>query len=158
VDPIKNTPSEAAEIYHIDIDPLKEQMPLWYIEPHRSFRADAAQALQAIGDAAAALDPDAAALAEKTAHYAARSAARRARVAQEVFAGEGLTIARLMAALREQFDGQTIVMNEGITNYQPVFDHLAPCVLAACLPAAADRWAGTAARQSGQSWPIPKRR
>lgn len=124
--PIKNTPSDTAEIYHIDIDPLKEQMPLWYIEPHRSYRADAAQALQAIREAVAALACDADALAEKTAHYTARSAARRAQVAALEAPNGGLTTARLMAALREQFDEQTIVMNEGITNYQPVFDHLAP--------------------------------
>ncbi|NKJ01605.1 acetolactate synthase [Novosphingobium sp. SG707] len=123
--PIKSKPSDSAEIYDIANDPLKEQMPLWYIEPHRSFRADAAQALQAIGEALAALAPDADALAEKTGHYAARGAARRARVAQEETQGPGLTTACPIAALRGQFDDQTIVMDEGITNYRPVFDHLA---------------------------------
>lgn len=43
--PTKNRPADSARLYHIDIDPLKEQMPLWYIEPHRSFRADTETAL-----------------------------------------------------------------------------------------------------------------
>lgn len=124
--PIKNAPSEGAEIYHIDIDPLKEQMPLWYIEPHRAFRADAEQALGAILDALAQQPADAAAVAERTEHYALRSAARRARLEAEALPGKGLTTASLMAALRRHCDSQTIVLNEGITNYQPVFDHLAP--------------------------------
>jgi len=40
-----NRPSENAAVFHIDVDPLKSQMPLWYIDAMRSFRADAATAL-----------------------------------------------------------------------------------------------------------------
>lgn len=124
--PTKNRPGEEAQIYHIDVDPLKEQMPLWYIEPHRSFRADAELAIRAIMDAAGELELSAERIAERSAHYADRSGHRRARLVDEQSKDGGLTIARLMAALRPHIDAETIVMNEGITNYQPVFDHLAP--------------------------------
>lgn len=124
--PTKNQPGAEAQIYHIDVDPLKEQMPLWYIEPHRSFRADAELAIRAIMQAAGELDLPAQGIAERAEHYASRGEARRARLAEAEEQGGGLTIARLMAALRQHVDATTIVMNEGITNYQPVFDHLAP--------------------------------
>ena len=124
--PSKNSPRPECQVYHVDVDPLKEQMPLWYIEAHRSFRADAELAIRAISEAARELDLSSQEVAEKKAHYAARSEARRARLAAAETRGSGLSIARLMAALRPHIDAQSIVMNEGITNYQPVFDHLAP--------------------------------
>lgn len=37
-----------------------------------------------------------------------------------------MTVARLMAGLRRHLDDRTLVLNEGITNYQPIFDHVAP--------------------------------
>ena len=44
--PTVSRPPDFAAIYHIDIDPLKESMPLWYINARASFRADAATALR----------------------------------------------------------------------------------------------------------------
>ncbi len=44
--PAVTKPRAAARIYHIDVDPLKQQMPLWYFPMQHSFRADAATALQ----------------------------------------------------------------------------------------------------------------
>lgn len=124
--PTKNRPSATAKVLHIDIDPLKEQMPLWYIEAHRSFRADAAAALAEIAEALNALAGDEAVIAERRSHCARQSAARRARLlAEEGDVGQ-LTTARLMASLRGQIEKGDIVINEGITNYQPIFDHLAP--------------------------------
>lgn len=41
-------PSPTAKIYHIDIDPLKQQMPLFYISASARYRADAFTALKQI--------------------------------------------------------------------------------------------------------------
>jgi thiamine pyrophosphate-dependent acetolactate synthase large subunit-like protein len=41
-------PSPTAKIYHIDIDPLKQQMPVFYIDAHARYRADAFTALRQI--------------------------------------------------------------------------------------------------------------
>ena len=46
--PMKNKPSDSATVYYIDIDPLKEEMPLWYIPSKRFFKADSYTALQQI--------------------------------------------------------------------------------------------------------------
>lgn len=125
--PTKNHPLDSARIYHIDIDPLKEQMPLWYIEPHRSFRADAETALEEILEAVGALNLDAGRVAELVTYYTGLGRERRQRLAQAEDAEvDGLTVARLMAGLRRHLDERTLVLNEGITNYQPIFDHVAP--------------------------------
>lgn len=34
--PLINKPSSECDVYYIDVDPLKEQMPLWYI-PSKHF-------------------------------------------------------------------------------------------------------------------------
>ena len=39
--PTVSRPAAAAAIFHIDIDPLKEAIPLWYIKARQTFRADA---------------------------------------------------------------------------------------------------------------------
>src|SRR5262249_27275600 len=44
--PTVSKPREDARIYHIDIDPLKERTPLWYIPARRVFRADSLTALR----------------------------------------------------------------------------------------------------------------
>ncbi len=44
--PLFNRPSDAAKIVHIDVDPIKEAMPLWYIPAAQVFRADCATALR----------------------------------------------------------------------------------------------------------------
>ncbi|WP_048863000.1 acetolactate synthase, partial [Acidisphaera rubrifaciens] len=49
--PTVSRPATDAAILHIDIDPLKERMPLWHIPARASFRADAATALAQLADA-----------------------------------------------------------------------------------------------------------
>ena len=56
--PLVNRPAKDAVIYHIDVDPLKQQTPLWHIPARRAYRADAATALEQIEQhlAGAAID------------------------------------------------------------------------------------------------------
>jgi acetolactate synthase-1/2/3 large subunit len=49
--PKHNNPAKGAKIFHIDVDPLKEQMPLFYIPAQRRYKADAEMALIQINDA-----------------------------------------------------------------------------------------------------------
>jgi acetolactate synthase-1/2/3 large subunit len=48
--PKENNPAKGAKIFHIDVDPLKEQMPLFYIPAQRRYKADAETALTQILD------------------------------------------------------------------------------------------------------------
>ena len=79
--PTVSRPAAGAAIFHIDVDPLKEGMPLFYLGARLSLRADAATALGQLNAVLDALPIDAAVLRERTAHYAAAGARHRARLA-----------------------------------------------------------------------------
>ncbi len=123
--PTVSRPADTARIFHIDIDPLKQQMPLWYIPAHHVFRADAQTALGQIIAAVGMRRPQASLLQSRQAHWVAlhetRAAALHALEAEPV--GE-ITPEYLIACLREHIDADTIVVNESISNYHAVIDHL----------------------------------
>jgi len=123
--PVVSRPRADAAIFHIDVDPLKEQMPLWYIGARRSMRADAATALAQINAHLdnAAIDADA--VARRLAAYRERATARRAELdARELPRGDAITAEFLTACIRRHVDAGTIVLNEGVTNYTAIIDHL----------------------------------
>ena len=124
--PTVSRPRDDAKIYHIDIDPLKQSMPLWYIPTVRSFRADAATALGQLNDALAAHPVDEARTARRHAHFAGLHAARRAWLDESAQPGDALTTEYVMARLKTLLDKDSIILNEGITNYPQIVDHLAP--------------------------------
>jgi acetolactate synthase-1/2/3 large subunit len=128
--PTVNRPAPDATVYHIDIDPLKQSMPLWHIEARRSFRADAATALTQLADFVGTHPPDAAAVKKRAAHYAGLHARRAAMLAKDAEPeGDIISGAALTAAVRRQIDlNDTIVLTEGITNYSAIADHIAPDV------------------------------
>lgn len=124
--PAVSRPAEKAAIYHIDVDPLKQQIPLWYLPTSRSLRADAETALRQIVAALTLRGVDDAARAKRLAHYEARHAERARRLsAAEQPAGGALTAEFVMARLRTAIDADAIIVNEAISNYHIVFDHLA---------------------------------
>ena len=46
--PKESSPTKGAKIFHIDVDPLKEQMPLFYIPAQKRYKANSATALSQI--------------------------------------------------------------------------------------------------------------
>jgi acetolactate synthase-1/2/3 large subunit len=124
--PTVSRPAAATAIYHIDVDPLKQQMPLWYIGACASFRPDALTALRQLNAYVAAMAVDAAAVAERAGHYAALHAARAAALdAAEVPGGEDAIGGEyVVACVRRFLDEQTIVISEGISHYHTIGDHL----------------------------------
>src|SRR5499427_6167433 len=116
--PTVNKPRKNAAIYQIDVDPLKDQMPLWQIPARRVFRADAATALRQINDRFDAADIDEEAVKARRASYASLSEARRQKLLRdERPEGDVITPAYLTACVRQHIDRDTVVLNEGITNY-----------------------------------------
>ncbi len=123
--PTVSRPRPDATIFHIDVDPLKEQMPMWYISARASYRADAFTALRQINARLARLTIDRDAVAGRAASHAVRHKDRvRALLSREVPDGETITVPYLVALLREKLDADTIVLNEGITNYGTIVNHL----------------------------------
>jgi acetolactate synthase-1/2/3 large subunit len=123
--PLVNQPRKEAKIYHIDIDPIKERMPLFGIGAEQLFRADAATALAQI-NAWLDLHPmDETIVAPRRTFWHTRHIARLAELERrEQPRGDGITGEILTAALRRYVDAETIVLNEGITHNQIITDHL----------------------------------
>ncbi len=124
--PAASRPAEGTVIHHIDVDPLKQQMPLWYIGAKTSFRAGAASALAQLNAAVAGLRVSRSAVEERRAHYAALHEGREAALAKlevpgtdDAIPGEYVT-----ACIRRHLDDSTIVMSEGISHYHTICDHL----------------------------------
>ena len=124
--PTVSKPSAVAHVAVIDVDPIKQSMPLWHIKARQSFRADAATALAQMNARLDAIAIDARARERRRAHYRARHRARVAALGRlespghDVIAPEYLT-----ACVRRQIGEDAIVVNEGITNYPAICDHMA---------------------------------
>jgi acetolactate synthase-1/2/3 large subunit len=121
--PTVSRPAAGAVIFHIDVDPLKQQMPLWYIGAQGSFKADALTALQQL---TAALAVEAEVLAERTAHYAKAHAAREVALLALETPGtdDAIKGEYVVACLRRVLDDDTIIISEGISHYHTIGDHL----------------------------------
>ena len=115
--PLFNKPGDGAKICHIDIDPLKERTPLWYIPAAQVFRADCATALRQIN---ARLDADRQGPYQSRHDVWVAELARREQRPQ----GDVITAEYLTACVRRQIDRDTVIVNEGITNYSAINNHI----------------------------------
>jgi acetolactate synthase I/II/III large subunit len=123
--PLFNKPGDEAKICHIDIDPLKERTPLWYIPAAQVFRADCATALRQINERLSGLKIDPSAVAARTAHYKQRHEARVADLTRREQPQAGVITAEYVTAcVRRQIDRDTVIVNEGITNYSAITNHI----------------------------------
>ncbi|MGD0106092.1 MAG: thiamine pyrophosphate-requiring protein [Rhodopila sp.] len=125
--PTVSKPADSARIFHIDIDPLKQQMPLWHIKAEGVFRADAETALGQINTWLDANPADDVAVQARADHYTCLHAARARELAALERRPEGgaMTAEYLIARLRLLASDDMLFLNEGISNYHTVFNHLA---------------------------------
>lgn len=123
--PLFNKPSEDCIIYYIDEDPLKEGMPLWYIPSKRFFEADAETALQQINAKLATLEIQQTDVMKRREKIEAYHAGQRTQWEQaEQFSEDQITAEYVTACIRELCDENTLIINEGISNYQTSYTHL----------------------------------
>ncbi|HLH49892.1 MAG TPA: thiamine pyrophosphate-requiring protein [Roseiarcus sp.] len=124
--PTINRPRADAAIFHIDIDPLKASTPLWRINARRTFRADAASALLQMNAYLDRAGYDEAAAEARRRFWRDKHERRAAEISREEEAkDETITPEYLTACLRRQVGDEAIVLNEGITNYHVICDHMA---------------------------------
>ena len=123
--PTSSAPNANAAIYHIDVDPLKLQMPLWYIAARGRFAADARIALAQLNAELQSLPLDNALIERRQARWSELHNLRKARLAEKERPGATLTSEYVTATLRRRVTPETLIVNEGISNYQPIIDHLA---------------------------------
>jgi acetolactate synthase-1/2/3 large subunit len=147
--PTVSKPRAGVPIWHLDVDPLKQQMPLWHIPARQVFRAHAETALAQLNAGLARFSPDPALIAERRAFWAALHAARREDEARAEAPGpdDSLTPEYVTACVRKAMDDRTLILNEGITNYPVVCNHIAPTRAGQMLNSGGGNlgWAGGAA-------------
>ncbi|KAK7227843.1 hypothetical protein V2G26_000013 [Clonostachys chloroleuca] len=124
--PTQGTPSKDATIFHLDIDPLKRHMSLFYINAHRRYNVSCELALKQLNGFLDRQNID-------TSKLAGRFEARRTRYQEwrasllslEVPAGDGIVrVPHLISRLRESLPQNTTVVIEAVTNAISVIHHL----------------------------------
>ena len=124
--PTVSRPSDGAVIAIIDVDPLKQSTPLWYIKARQCYRADAATALAQLNAGVDRIEINEGAAERRRHHYAGRQRERNAEIARlEAPAGDMVTAEFLTACVRRQVGLDAIALSEGITNHATIWDHMA---------------------------------
>jgi acetolactate synthase-1/2/3 large subunit len=123
--PAVNRPAKNARVWHIDSDPLKERFELWDIGAERAFRASCATALAQLNRYLKTIPADGARIAERRGHYAnAHDARIRDLACREQSDGNSIAPEFVAARVREHIARDAIVLNESITNYSAVLNHI----------------------------------
>jgi acetolactate synthase I/II/III large subunit len=124
--PAVNKPSDKAAIAIIDVDPLKQSTPLWYIKARQCYRADAATALGQLNATLDRIEIDEEAAERRRRHYAERHRERKAELDRlEAPSGDVITPEYLTACVRREVGLEAIVLSEGITSHSTIWDHMA---------------------------------
>jgi acetolactate synthase I/II/III large subunit len=124
--PTVNKPSDAAAIAIIDVDPLKQSTPLWYIKARQCYRADAATAFAQLSARLDRVKIDETAAERRRHHYAERHRQRKAALARlEAPNGDVITPEYLTACVRRHVGPDSVALSEGITNHPAIWDHMA---------------------------------
>ncbi len=124
--PALTKPPKDCRVFYLDIDPLKEDIPVWYIPAERFMRADSYTALRQLN---AGLDrrrqpPDAALLAARLEKYGRMKAALQTALRDEEKQPPVMTAAYVSACVRSLMDEDTILLNETITSTGAVSAHI----------------------------------
>jgi acetolactate synthase I/II/III large subunit len=124
---VTSKPAPDAEIYCVDIDPLKSQMPMWHIPARRFAAANSRLALGQIATLVRENDlVDAALVDERRTEATARHDRQQAeRDLREQPEAGTITPQYLTACVRDALAGQdALFLSEAITNYEVVAEHL----------------------------------
>lgn len=118
-------PKNDCKVYYIDLDPIKEEIPLWHIPAMKNYRADAYASLLQLNDALAKSDINEEQVQERYLRLAKHHDKQREAWKQEAQV-DGNTISPewLTACLRKVVDDETIILDETITNTMTVAKHL----------------------------------
>ena len=126
--PVGVSPAAGCRIFSLDVDPIKEHIPLWNIGAERAMKCSARAALEQLAAKidAAGFDPALSARIEaRRARIAAKHAAYSAAVARaELPPADRLTPEYVTACLRSFLREDDIVLNEVISYGQTVHRHL----------------------------------
>ncbi|TRM62060.1 hypothetical protein BD626DRAFT_499656, partial [Schizophyllum amplum] len=137
--PANEAPSASARVFVLNsADPLNTNVGYWHVDAELVAKADAASALEQIFTEVRALDTVARDVGKPILHT--EGVLARGKRKAKVHADWRLTAANALGGLRKALAGKrTLVLNEGVTNYPAVWEHLRP---------EARRWGRISGRQS----------
>ncbi|HXJ39943.1 MAG TPA: thiamine pyrophosphate-requiring protein, partial [Bryobacteraceae bacterium] len=118
--PTVNKPQDGIPVFHIDVDPLKEDIPLWQLPAKHAVKANAATVLRQL-NAKLTGSRTGAFWRSRHAAWARDLAAREAGNSGAITA---ITAEYLTSRLRRQLGADTIVLNEAVTSYKAVAEGL----------------------------------
>ena len=121
------TPNDDCKVFYIDVDPLKESIPLWYMPAQRFYKADATLALGQLNRYLDQAEPlNQAKHAERMARARKKHDGQRSAWAekQQQPADGRITPDWLSTCLREVIDADTIIINESVTSAATLYQHL----------------------------------
>ena len=122
--PIKTKCPENCRLFYIDIDPIKDTIPLWNYPAELFIRADSYTALKQIIGAMEKQNTDNETIAARYKKYAEKHAQIRAKEAEKVISTNGITPEFLVKTVAEVTDENTIILNEAITNTAVVENYM----------------------------------
>ena len=131
--PTQCKPKESARVFHIDVDPLKQQMPVGWIEAEGIYKADSYTAFKQLHTYISRTS----ALSEKVSTYSARwdnlqeQHSKRLAMIKELAQpsqSDSFNSSYLTALARRSVPEDTIFAIEAVTNTAFVADQLQPCI------------------------------
>ena len=118
-------PNGSCRVFYLDVDPLKETIPLWYIPAERFMKADADTALRQL-NGALTVRPERLnqnIIGSRRAKVSAMHREMREAWRCEAEDGAGMTSAFVARCVREVISDDTVVLNEAITD-KPAVDRI----------------------------------
>jgi len=125
--PANSKPKQGCRVFYIDVDPLKENIPLWYVKAERLMRADSCTAIRQLN---LEFERNPAILNEaliESRRAKVRDISKKMRESWKYTGREEghITPEFLTMCVREAVDDDTVILNETITSYS-VVDRLLP--------------------------------
>jgi len=118
-------PKDDCKVYFIDLDPIKEEIPLWHTLSAKNYRADAYEALLQLNDDLSQREMNENQIQERYQRIASQhDEQREAWKQKEQVEGNTITPEWLTACLRQVVDEDTVILDETITNTMTVSKHL----------------------------------
>jgi thiamine pyrophosphate-dependent acetolactate synthase large subunit-like protein len=119
-------PADGAQIFHIDVDPLKYQMPVFYVAAKERYRADATTALKQLNAyiGSQKVKADEARISQLNQEYKTRT--EQLDIAEKPREDGKISGSFLMGSLRDAVPRESVFMIEAVTMTGIVLDHLKP--------------------------------
>lgn len=123
--PIRAKCPKNCRLFYIDIDPIKDTIPLWNYPAELFIRADSYTALKQLNKAMDSCNVNEADIDIRRRRYEDAHKQNRESWMAKASAADGITSQYLAKVLSEVIDDDTIILNESITN-GAVFENLVP--------------------------------